>query len=101
LRARALQVANCAQLHASRDRITRNPDDLSSKTALEAVKSRLARAGVDAVLVEMTRTDLKIPAMRAIAPKLRVLWDRNSEHRWCDPAEGFGGRRLVTGIPLL
>jgi ribosomal protein S12 methylthiotransferase accessory factor len=63
--------------------------------SLDQLKSELARIGVDAALVEMTRPEIGIPVVKAIAPGLQLMpCELTTERLRCATVVPAGGNQV-------
>lgn len=98
-RARELSAGNCALVHPA-GRPLRHVEH-SSTDDLGLVSALLMERGVDASLIDMTRTDYRLPTVHALAPALCPLpsYLPTAEMRVFTERFG-GGNRWTKSIPL-
>lgn len=99
LRAEAIKFEDCAKLHSSGGRTMQNLADTGSKSPLDIIRSVFSQARIEAALIDLTRRELGIPAVRAVAPKLRPLLDRGLPLGGC--SDRTGSHHVASDIPLL
>jgi ribosomal protein S12 methylthiotransferase accessory factor len=72
------------------------PACTSAGEELEALQAQLARHGIEAALVDLTRPDLGIPVACAIAPQLQLFPSRLPTHRLQCTIDATGGGECGT-----
>jgi oxazoline/thiazoline synthase len=72
------------------------PDEPDLAAEVELVRSRLAGAGLDVLLLDQTRPDVGLPVVRAVVPGLRHFWARLGPGRLFDVPVRLGRQAAPT-----
>ena len=70
------------------------------RAAVEHVVARVARAGLDTLVVDQTRPDLGLCAVKVVVPNLRHFWPRFAPGRLYDVPERLGWTHALTEADL-
>ncbi|MGH6815181.1 MAG: YcaO-like family protein, partial [Hyphomicrobiaceae bacterium] len=102
-RAAEITAESCASIHPFG--VPQNGPDLSpagSEQDLTAIGAVLARFGIEAALVDLTRPEFGIPVVRAVAPALQLMPSGVETSRLRKTVQSTGGgARWTNGIKLL
>ena len=102
-RAEMLSAQDCELLHPKGTPLSSPPlKDLAAADALAGVVARLASAGIEVYGLDLTREDIGIPVVRAVAPGLQLFPSQLAGARLGQViAETGGGDPHTKGISLL
>ncbi|WFU16563.1 YcaO-like family protein [Bradyrhizobium sp. CB3481] len=99
-RGAAIKADQCTLLHALGCHLTPPADVVGP--ALPAIASAMARCGIEAALIDMTRPQFGIPVVRAVAPALQLMPSNTVTDRMRHAFEDWGGgSRYTGGTPLI
>jgi ribosomal protein S12 methylthiotransferase accessory factor len=99
-RACDIDVGSCELLHPLG--IPQSYPSHSAASMLAAARIALAKAGIEAALVDLTRPEFGIPVVRAIAPALQPMPSEAVTLRLRQVlSETGGGHRHTNGVPLM
>jgi len=101
-RARDIDAARCDLIQpAGAPRRHSGPFRSAGEEQLTELRAAFAREGIEAVLVDMTRDEFKIPVVHACAPKLQLMPGNLRTERLHQVIEATGGgERWTGGVPL-
>jgi ribosomal protein S12 methylthiotransferase accessory factor len=91
----------CELLHPLGARLPRY-ETVSTTPDLSTIEKALARAGMEAALIDLTRPEFEIPVVRAVAPLLQPMPSDIETDRLQHTIRDFGGgARFTNGITLI
>lgn len=98
-----ISADECDLLHPTGEpRIHSDSQDRTAEDVLAHLITAFTRNSIEAALVDLTRPDLDIPVVRAVAPDLQLFpCDIKAERLQHTIAACGGGHRWTAGIPLL
>jgi ribosomal protein S12 methylthiotransferase accessory factor len=98
----AMICANrCELLHPLGVQLPRY-ETVSTTPDLSTIEKAMARAGIEAALIDLTRPEFEIPVVRAVAPSLQPMPSDIETDRLQHTIRDFGGgARFTNGIALI
>jgi ribosomal protein S12 methylthiotransferase accessory factor len=77
-------------------------ETVSTTPDLSTIENAMARAGIEAALIDLTRPEFEIPVVRAVAPSLQPMPSDLETDRLQRAIRDFGGgTRFTSGIALI
>jgi ribosomal protein S12 methylthiotransferase accessory factor len=103
-RADTIDAQSCVLLHPvgmPQRHVDPEPLPQSDAQQLECLSAALATAGIESMIVDLTRAEYGIPVVKAVAPQLQALPSSLTTTRLCDAiARTGGGNQFTGGTPL-